>query len=173
MNNIDQYYEILKLNPNASWEEVKQAYRDLAMVWHPDRFPADNPRLKEKAQEELKRINAAYEVLKSHQFSYSANTNNSPTADAKNDRAYATNPKPPNSTDANSYYEQGMEQAKRGKYQEAIADFLRAILINHNCAEAYKYLCYLCRGGFCNMFCFSAKISVTPPLPIPEIFVNL
>ena len=139
MNNIDQYYEILKLNPNASLEEVKQAYRDLAMVWHPDRFPADNPRLKEKAQEELKRINAAYEVLKSHQFSYSANTNNSPTADAKNDRASATNPKPPNSTDAKTYYEQGIEKAKRGRYQEAIADFLRAILINPNYAEAYKY----------------------------------
>lgn len=138
MNNIDQCYEILKLKPNALPEEVKQAYRDLAMVWHPDRFPADNPRLKEKAQEELKRINAAYEVIKSHQFSYSANTK-SPTADTKNDRASATNPKPPNSTDAKTYYEQGMEQAKRGKYKEAIADFLRAILINPNYAEAYKY----------------------------------
>lgn len=67
-------------------------------------FPADNPRLKEKAQEELKRINAAYEVIKSHQFSYSANTK-PPTADTKNDRASATNPKPPNSTDAKTYYE--------------------------------------------------------------------
>lgn len=138
MNNIDQCYEILKLKPGASPEEVKQAYRDLAMVWHPDRFPADNPRLKEKAQEELKRIIQAYEVVKSHQFSYSTNTN-SPTADAKNDRASATNSKPPNSTDAKTYYEQGMEQAKRGRYQEAIEDFSYAIRINYDYAEAYKY----------------------------------
>ena len=66
MNNINQCYEILRIKPGASPEEVKLAYRDLAMVWHPDRFAANNPRLKEKAQEELKKINAAYEVLKSH-----------------------------------------------------------------------------------------------------------
>ena len=66
MNNINQCYEILGLKPSALPEEVKQAYRDLAMVWHPDRFP-NNPRLKEKAQEEPKKINAAYEVLKSSQ----------------------------------------------------------------------------------------------------------
>lgn len=138
MNNIDQCYEILKLNPNASPEEVKQAYRDLAMVWHPDRFPADNPRLKEKAQEELKRINAAYEVLKSHQFSYSANTK-SPTPDAKNDRASPPNSKPPSSADAKSYYERGMEKAQRGKYKEAIEDFNYEIRMNPYYAQAYKY----------------------------------
>jgi len=66
MNNMNQCYETLGLKPGASPEEVKLAYRDLAMVWHPDRFPADNSRLQEKAQEELKRINAAYEILKSH-----------------------------------------------------------------------------------------------------------
>ncbi len=139
MNDINQCYEILGLKPGASWEEVKQAYRDLAMVWHPDRFPADNPRLKEKAQQELKRIIAAYEVTKSHQFSYSANTKSSSSADAKTHQASRPDHKPPSYTDAKTYYEQGMEKAKRGKYKEAIADFLRAILSNSNYAEAYKY----------------------------------
>lgn len=36
MNNINQYYEILGLKPGASQMEVKQAYRKLAKVWHPD-----------------------------------------------------------------------------------------------------------------------------------------
>jgi len=54
MNHIDRCYEILGLQPGASLEQVKQAYRDLAMVWHPDRF-SHNPRLQEKAQEELKK----------------------------------------------------------------------------------------------------------------------
>ncbi len=49
MNNMNQCYEILRIKPGASPEEVKLAYRDLAMVWHPDCFPANNLRLQEKA----------------------------------------------------------------------------------------------------------------------------
>lgn len=41
---------------------VKEAYRDLAKVWHPDRFPGDD-RLAEKAQEKLRVINEAYQRL--------------------------------------------------------------------------------------------------------------
>jgi curved DNA-binding protein CbpA len=67
MDDMDRYYKILGLEPGASPEQVKEAYRDLAKVWHPDRFPND-PRLQEKAQEKLKEINLAYEYLKSHQY---------------------------------------------------------------------------------------------------------
>jgi hypothetical protein len=42
---ISQCYKILCLQPFASLEEVKRAYRDHVEVWHPDRF-AHNPRLK-------------------------------------------------------------------------------------------------------------------------------
>jgi DnaJ-domain-containing protein 1 len=61
---ISRCIEILGLKPNASQEEVNQAYRDLANVWHPDRF-ANNLRLQKKAEEKLKEINAAYEYIKS------------------------------------------------------------------------------------------------------------
>src|SRR6185369_7655155 len=44
--------------------ELKAAHRDLAKVWHPDRFLHD-PRLCEKSQEKLKEINEAYELLSS------------------------------------------------------------------------------------------------------------
>lgn len=44
--------------------ELKAAHRDLAKVWHPDRFQHD-PRLQEKAQEKLKEINEAYDLLSS------------------------------------------------------------------------------------------------------------
>lgn len=108
------------------------------MVWHPDRFPADNPRLKEKAQEELKKINAAYEVLKSHQVSCSANTKSS-TADTKTSQASASNPQPPSAADAEKYYVQGMQKAQRGKYKEAIEDFNYAIRIIPYYIAAYKY----------------------------------
>ncbi len=57
-----RYYEILELQPGASREEVKRAYRDLVKIWHPDRFSHD-PRLQQKAQDKLKDINEAYERL--------------------------------------------------------------------------------------------------------------
>lgn len=65
INKIKICYQVLELNTGASWEEVKQAYRELALVWHPDRF-SDNPKLQCKAQEKLKIINQAYEMLKAY-----------------------------------------------------------------------------------------------------------
>jgi len=59
---ITQCYEILELNPDASIDEVQQAYKDLVNIWHPDRV-SHNPRLKQKAEEKLKQINAAHEGL--------------------------------------------------------------------------------------------------------------
>ena len=58
-----QAYRVLGLAPGATADEVKTAYRDLAQVWHPDRFP-DNNRLREKAQQNLQRINEAYALLR-------------------------------------------------------------------------------------------------------------
>ena len=52
------YYEVLGVNRDASEDELKKAYRKLAMKWHPDRNP-DNP----KAEEHFKEAKEAYEVL--------------------------------------------------------------------------------------------------------------
>ena len=55
-------FRVLGLPVNASLEEVREAYKDLVKVWHPDRF-ANHPRLSAKAEEKLKEINNAYERL--------------------------------------------------------------------------------------------------------------
>jgi molecular chaperone DnaJ len=52
------YYEVLGVNRDASEEEIKKAYRKLAMKHHPDRNP-DNP----KSEELFKVAKEAYEVL--------------------------------------------------------------------------------------------------------------
>ena len=46
----------------ATQTEIKDAYRTLAKVWHPDRFPGDED-LRVKAEEKLKEINSAYQLL--------------------------------------------------------------------------------------------------------------
>jgi hypothetical protein len=53
---------VLALRPGASPTEIKEAYRDLVKVWHPDRFGAD-ARLRQKAEEKLRELNDAYRVL--------------------------------------------------------------------------------------------------------------
>jgi DnaJ domain len=54
--------DVLALRPGATSAEIKEAYRDLVKVWHPDRFGND-PRLRQKAEAKLKEINEAYDLL--------------------------------------------------------------------------------------------------------------
>jgi len=54
------YYEVLGINKNAAPEEIKQAYRKLALQYHPDRVP---PEKKKEAEEKFKEISEAYAVL--------------------------------------------------------------------------------------------------------------
>jgi len=54
------YYEILGVSRDASPEEIKKAYRKLALKYHPDRHP---PEKKKWAEEKFKEISEAYEVL--------------------------------------------------------------------------------------------------------------
>jgi len=56
------YYEVLGVNRDASEEEIKKAFKKLAMKFHPDRNP-DNP----KAEESFKEAKEAYEILSDEQ----------------------------------------------------------------------------------------------------------
>jgi len=54
----DDYYKILRVDKKASLEEIKKAYRKLALKYHPDKNP-DN----KEAEDKFKKINEAYAVL--------------------------------------------------------------------------------------------------------------
>jgi len=58
---------MLGLAPGATANEIRQAYRDLVKVWHPDRFGSD-ARLRAKAEEHLKKIIGAYRTLEANGF---------------------------------------------------------------------------------------------------------
>ncbi|HET7115778.1 MAG TPA: DnaJ domain-containing protein, partial [Hanamia sp.] len=52
------YYEILGVNKNSTADEIKKAYRKVAMQFHPDRNPGDHT-----AEEKFKEAAEAYEIL--------------------------------------------------------------------------------------------------------------
>jgi len=58
------YYEILGVKKSASLEEIKKAYRSLALQYHPDRVPEDK---KKEAEEKFKEISESYAVLSDSQ----------------------------------------------------------------------------------------------------------
>jgi len=56
---MTDYYKTLEIPKSAGADEIKKAYRKLAMQWHPDK----NPTNKEEAEEKFKTISEAYSVL--------------------------------------------------------------------------------------------------------------
>jgi curved DNA-binding protein len=55
----EDYYQVLGVDKKASPEEIKKAYRKLAVKWHPDK----NPTNKAASEEKFKKISEAYAVL--------------------------------------------------------------------------------------------------------------
>ena len=59
---IDDPYKVLGVSPNATDEEIKQAYRRLAKKYHPDRNPGDA-----EAAKKMQQVNDAYDQIKNPQ----------------------------------------------------------------------------------------------------------
>ena len=68
-------YSILGINKNATDEEVKNAYRNLAKKYHPDNY-SDNP-LSDLAEEKMEEINAAYDKIMNERKRRTNNKHNS------------------------------------------------------------------------------------------------
>ena len=155
---IESAYYILGLEPGASVTQIKQAYRQLVKIWHPDCF--SDLEKKQQAEKKIKTINEAYDLLKSYQPP-SPNPSKVSSKDQVN-KAQASNKQTSNDqtsehqadkkttkvyvyrSNAQTFYQSGVENADKGKYEDAIADFTRAIHLNPHYVEAYKYRAFVC-----------------------------
>jgi len=64
VSQIDASYKILEIEPTSSDEDVKKAYRRMAMKYHPDKVSHLGEDFKKVAQEKFRKVQAAYEQVK-------------------------------------------------------------------------------------------------------------
>lgn len=62
--NTDAAYKILEADPNASDEDLKKAYRQMAMKYHPDKVNYLGEDVQKAANEKFQKVNEAWEVIK-------------------------------------------------------------------------------------------------------------
>ncbi len=63
-DNVDKYYTILQVSRSASDREIKKAYRNLCLKYHPDKVANLGEKAQQSAKERLQQINEAYEKIK-------------------------------------------------------------------------------------------------------------
>ncbi len=88
-NNMTDPYKVLGVSPQASDEEIKKAYRALAVKYHPDNY-VNNP-LSDLAEEKMKEINEAYETIRKERASgtqSSSSGNSGRNSSSSNDPKY-------------------------------------------------------------------------------------
>ncbi|MBQ9638129.1 MAG: TerB family tellurite resistance protein [Bacteroidales bacterium] len=61
---LNEAYNVLGLSPSATDDEVKRAYRRLAVKYHPDKVESLGEEVRHHAEEQFKKITAAYELIK-------------------------------------------------------------------------------------------------------------
>ena len=59
----DSHYRILEIEPNATDDEVKKAYRKMAIKYHPDKVATLGEDVQKAAEEKFKAVNQAYEAI--------------------------------------------------------------------------------------------------------------
>ena len=106
---------VLGLEPGAPEQAIQDAYRDLVQVWHPDRFGSD-ARLRAKAHDKLKEVNAAFEQLRGYSASeFRPPREPAPPGDRRNDRPRVAEP--------------SLEHARDGRTRNAVVLLFSAALI--------------------------------------------
>jgi DnaJ like chaperone protein len=64
VKDIDSAYKVLEITPEATDEEVKAAYRKMAVKYHPDKVEHLGPEIRKSAEEKFQQLQAAYDEIK-------------------------------------------------------------------------------------------------------------
>ena len=135
------YYDILEVSEKASQEVIRMAYKALCKKYHPDVYQGD----KSFAEEQMKKINEAYETLsdetKKRQYDYSLNIQSQP----KQNTYYEPKPQEPRyqprqedrTYNIKSLLELGFDMLKNGNRFQADRIFDQVLAKERNNAEAY------------------------------------
>ena len=139
-------YEVLGVSKNATDDEIKSAYRELARKYHPDNY-ADNP-LADLADEKMKEINDAYDEIvnmrrnggrsknnSNNSYAYNANTNFPEVRSLINQGRLEQAQEildgvPPHNRDAEWYFLNGTVLYRRGWLDQAYTSFATAVRMN-------------------------------------------
>ena len=138
---MKDYYSVLGINKNATDDEVKAAYKEMAKKYHPDNY-ADNP-LSDLAAEKMKEINEAYDGIMNERRRRKSSTNRSggnyynANSNFSDVRSLITNNRleeaqeildgvPPERRDAEWYFLNGTVLYKRGWFDNAYTNFATA-----------------------------------------------
>jgi hypothetical protein len=116
------------LTRGATRTEIKDAYRVLAKVWHPDRFQNDE-QLRGRAEEKLKEINSAYQVLATTppETSQGGSTGQAPPAQESQPASAATSARTPHQSPRTSHFNSSL-RTKRPANRKRLAVTLAVLL---------------------------------------------
>ena len=133
MNNLNQHYKVLGLEPGTSEAEIERTYRNLAKIWHPNNFSGD-PQRRHEAEQKIKALNIAHDTLIAHL--------NSQGQLFRTYLSRLSQVAPTHSlqrrVSAKVCFEQGGRWLREGSYKEAVNSFSQAIRANPNYLEAYR-----------------------------------
>ena len=167
-------YSILGVDRNASDEDIKKAYRELARKYHPDHY-ADNP-LASLAAEKMKEINEAYDAIMNERRSSAGGKNTSggytEPSDFKDVRDMINRGQidkaqivldgvPINKRNAEWYFLSGMVQYRRGYFDNAYSSFANAVRLDPNnpeYAQAFHNIQRQSRGNYGNPYRTSSNM---------------
>ena len=175
---MKDYYSVLGITKNATDDEVKSAYKEMAKKYHPDNY-ADNP-LSDLAAEKMKEINEAYDNImnerRRRKSSSNANGNyyktNSNFSDVRSlimnnrleEAQEVLDGVPPERRDAEWYFLNGTVLYKRGWFDNAYTNFATACRMdpmNAEYREAMNRIQYSTNNNFNNPYRSSANMGGT------------